>query len=213
MLGSAPMATSWVIVAAYTSLLVELTSLRVPSVASALSIWRGGRPLSDGYSAKYRRIFELTRIWKLVLAIPLLVVYAVYAYPAFVIWLGPDLLGDYLYAPGPLAEVLGLAMLLTGRVLAMVTAHTIRRNNEQCGESFYLHTDGLFRWSRNPGLIGMYLFVVGIWVTMPSASLLVGILFYFLYMHFKVCMEEDFLSNKFGDQYADYLVRTRRYFL
>jgi protein-S-isoprenylcysteine O-methyltransferase Ste14 len=98
-----------------------------------------------------------------------------------------------------------------GRVLALGAVLTIRRANSQSDDSFYLHTTGPFRWSRNPGLLGMYLFVGGLWLITPSATLLLGIVLYVAYMDFKVRMEEDFLANRFGSSYAAYRLRTGRY--
>jgi protein-S-isoprenylcysteine O-methyltransferase Ste14 len=201
-----------VILLAYVSLLMELTVFHVPSVASSLNLYAQPEALVESYSTRYRQLFRLSKALKTVLfLVPLLLVYAVYAYPIFVIWLGPDLLGDYLYSPVFATNVAGISLIVVGRVLAIETVLTIRRNNDQTGESFYLHTTGLLRWSRNPGLVGMYLFAIGLWLTTPSFSMLIGIVLYALYMHFKVRMEEDFLHNKFGRQYADYRAKTGRY--
>jgi protein-S-isoprenylcysteine O-methyltransferase Ste14 len=201
-----------VILAAYASLLAELTIFRVPSVASSLAIWSPQRALVAMYSARYRRFFALARSRKLLLfVVPLLVVYAVYLYPLLVIAVGPDLLRDYLFTPTPTVDVGATALILSGRLIAITAALTIRQHNDQTGKSFYLHTSGVFRLSRNPGLVGMYLFMAGIWLTMPSATMLAGIFVYVAYMHFKVLMEEDFLENKFGAPYMTYQAKTARY--
>jgi protein-S-isoprenylcysteine O-methyltransferase Ste14 len=198
--------------AAYASLLVELTVLHVPSVASSLRLWSPHPSQVAVYSPKYRRLFLRGRAAKLLLlAAPLLVIYAVYLYPLVVIFGGADPLGDYLFAPTIVTNIVAILLMLCGRAMAMAAALTIRRRNDQTGDSFRLHTGGVFRWSRNPGLIGMYSFVLGLWVAAPSASMLAGILLYWVYMDFKVRMEEDFLNNKFGATYAEYRLRTRRY--
>lgn len=201
-----------VILVAYASLLVELTVIRVPSVASSMNLYASPTALVGCYSPGYQRLFRLSKTLKIAFFFaPLAIVYAVYAYPLLVIWLGPDLLEDYLFQPTLALDVAATLTIITGRSLAMATALTIRRDNEQTGESFFLHTAGPLRWSRNPGLVGMYLFCIGLWLAVPSMSLLVGIAVYCLYMDFKVRMEEDFLANKFGDSYADYCARTGRY--
>jgi protein-S-isoprenylcysteine O-methyltransferase Ste14 len=209
------MMTPYVIAAvlvSYASLLVELSLLHVPSVASSWRIWSPRDSLVSGYSTKYRRLFGLGRATKLLLfAVPLLVVYAVYLYPLVVTFVAPDPLGDYLFQPGAPTDGLAIGLVLGGRAIAIAAALTVRRQNAQTGDSFRLHTAGVFRWSRNPGLLGMYTFVIGLWAAMPSASMLAGILFYILYMDFKVRMEEDFLNNKFGAHYTEYRLRTGRY--
>jgi protein-S-isoprenylcysteine O-methyltransferase Ste14 len=75
-----------------------------------------------------------------------------------------------------------------------------------------LHTGGLFSRMRNPGLVGLYIFIFGIWISIPSIYFLLGILFYIGYMHFKVLMEEDFLTNRYGSSYNEYISKTRRYY-
>lgn len=201
-----------VIVAAYASLLVELAVLRVPSVASSLSIWRRKDALVAAFSAPYRRLFDLAKPWKLLLlGVPLLVVYAVYLYPLLNIVAGPDLLGDYLFASPRALEILGILSIAFGRTLSVLTAWELRQRRTGGGASSALHTSGVFRWSRNPGLVGMYAFCGGIWLTMPSAALLAGILVYIVYMDLKVRMEEDYLKNTFGAEYMGYRSRTGRY--
>ena len=201
-----------VILAAYLSVLFELTVLHVPSVASSLRIWSPRDAWVATHSDRYRRLFDLPKAKKLALFfLPLAIVYAVYAYPLVVAWVGPDPLGDYAFGPSAATDVAAVALILAGRAISLTSALTIRRLNAQAGGSFHLHTSGPFRWSRNPGLIGMYLFALGLWLIAPSARMLAGIVVYATYMHFKVRIEEDFLAHKFGAQYADYRLRTGRY--
>lgn len=200
-----------IVLIAYASLVVELTLLRVSSVASAASIWTAETPLVARFSEKYRKIFARGKPAKLLLAAPLIVVYAVYAYPLLVIALGPDPLGDYLFMPAFIANSAGITLIAVGRGVAIAAALTLRRQHQSTEGPVALETSGLFRWSRNPGLVGMYLFVGGIWLTMPSASLAAGIVVYAVYMDVKVRMEEDFLANSFGRRYVDYRIKTGRY--
>ena len=207
--------TLWVtviVLCGYASLLVELTVLHVPSVASSRRILQASNKVVGGYSLQYRRLFGWPLAARLVaFGAPLLVVYGIYAYPLLVGWWGADLLGDYMFQPFVITDLLGAALIVGGRALALAAVSTIRRDNEQSGSSFRVHTAGPFRWSRNPGLLGMYAFVAGLWLTSPSAAMLLGIFVYGLYMHFKVRMEEDFLAQKFGSSYVEYQLRTGRY--
>jgi protein-S-isoprenylcysteine O-methyltransferase Ste14 len=200
-----------IVLASYVSLLLELVVLRVPSVASSLNIWSPTPALVAAYSPRYRRLLDLAKPLKLLMfVVPLLVVYAVFAYPLLVAWYGADPLDDYAFTPSFATNASGVALLLAGRALALKSALTIRRDNDQA-ESFHLHTTGPFRWSRNPGLIGMYAFVAGLWLIAPSTAMLAGILVYVVHMDIRVRMEEDFLGNRFGPAYAEYRSRTGRY--
>jgi protein-S-isoprenylcysteine O-methyltransferase Ste14 len=207
--------TTWVaafLVAGYASLAIELTLLHVASVASSRGIWSAPAELVDGYSPRYRRAFGLPLPAKLLaFGLPLLIVYCVYAYPLVVLWVGPDPIDDYVFAPSTPTDLLAAALIVCGRALALGAVLALRRDNDQAGNSFRLHTAGPFRWSRNPGLLGMYLFVGGLWFATPSTAMLLGVVLYAAYMDFKVRMEEDFLTNKFGSSYTDYQLRTGRY--
>lgn len=200
-----------IVLIAYASLAIELAVLRVGSVVSSASIWKAQAPLVSTFSRKYRRLFALGKPAKALLAAPLLVVYAVYAYPLLVIGLGPDPLGDYLFTPTAVAESAAIALTTAGRAVALAAALTLRDRHGFAGAPTGLEGSGPFRWSRNPGLVGMYVFVGGMWLAMPSASLAAGIAIYAAYMHVKVRMEEDFLANKFGRRYAEYRLKTGRY--
>jgi protein-S-isoprenylcysteine O-methyltransferase Ste14 len=202
-----------VVLAAYLSLIVELTALRVTSVASSLNIWVATPALVASYSPRYRKYFALSKPVKLLLfVVPLLVVYAVYVYPLAVIALGPDLLDDYVFAPTHVTDSAAVVLILVGRVIAVATVLAIRRDDRRSPEPFPLQTSGVFGWSRNPGLVGMYLFVAGLWLTTPSATMMLGIGLYVAHMDVKVRMEEDFLKHTFGRRYIDYTFKTGRYF-
>lgn len=195
---------------AYASLLLELTVLHVPSVASSSRIWAPRPGDTTAYSPRYRRLLRSSKLWKLLVSLPLVFVYAVFLYPIALIATGEDLLGDFLFQPVLLTNALAAALMLSGRVVSLTAALTLRRYVSS-DNSIGLHTGGVFRWSRNPGLVGMYSFALGLWLAAPSLSLLCAILVYIAYMHFKVRMEEDYLQMRFGDAYAQYSRRTRRY--
>ena len=196
----------------YISLLLELTVFHVPSVASSLNIWNPNDDLLKYYSEKYSKIFTMSKWKKFCLFIlPLGVIYVTYFFPSFLYFDTPlDL--ALIFTPTTLVLVLGILLMLIGRYITFSSVLTIRNQNEQKEDSFMLHTEGGFSKIRNPGLVGLYIFLIGIWFVIPSAYFLVGIIFYMCYMHFKVLMEEDFLTNRFGKSYEQYFTNTKRYF-
>ena len=196
----------------YGSLALELTVLHVPSVASSRTIWNRPGALAAAYSPFYRRLFELSRPMKLlVFMLPVLVIYAVYLYPLVTI-VGPrDPLGDQVFAPSIVSQVFAVLLILTGRAVTLASVLAIRKCSGSAAAEADLRTDGPFRRSRNPGLVGMYLFVSGLWLAGPSLAMLLGIVVYALHMDFKVRMEEDYLQNRFRETYAVYRRRTSRY--
>ena len=154
----------------------------------------------------------MSRARKLIrFGLPLLVVYGVFAYPIVVIGFRTDPFGDYLYAVPQAAVVPSIALKVLGRLLTFVTALTMRGVHDSATHTSRLEIRGVFRWSRNPGLVGMDILLLGFWIVMPSGLFLFGMFFYVLHMHAKVKIEEDYLAHRFGQAYLDYAGKTPRY--
>lgn len=204
-----------IILAAYLSLVIELTLFPVPSVASTYQLTHEVRPSSSGSEQK-GALMEV-RKWSITkktifLLLPALINICVFLLP-LILLLQPRWV-DYLF-PIPIAPSIGrnigLSLLLFGRLLTFGSVLKIRKSNSQQGGDFKLHEKGLFAWSRNPGLVGMFTMIIGLLFIFPSWIFLIGILFYICYMHYKVLLEEDFLSIQFGKNYGMYKASTRRY--
>jgi protein-S-isoprenylcysteine O-methyltransferase Ste14 len=74
-----------------------------------------------------------------------------------------------------------------------------------------LRTTGLYRYSRNPQLVGGFLFIAGYAMLWPSWK---GVLWASLWLVIAQLMvrgEEAHLERVFGDEYRDYCTRTPRY--
>jgi protein-S-isoprenylcysteine O-methyltransferase Ste14 len=74
-----------------------------------------------------------------------------------------------------------------------------------------LRTDGLYRYSRNPQLVGGFLFILGyamLWPTWQGAAW-AGL--WPVIAHLMVRCEEEHLERIFGKAYRDYCARTPRY--
>ena len=74
-----------------------------------------------------------------------------------------------------------------------------------------LHTSGLYRYSRNPQLVGGFLFMVGYALLWPSWQGMLWASLWLVIAHLMVRGEEAHLENIFGDEYRDYCLRTPRY--
>ncbi|MEM1437719.1 MAG: methyltransferase [Pseudomonadota bacterium] len=200
------------IVVCYLLLAIELTVLHTPSVASSRRLWSPDDEELAFYSPEYRRWFELPPLQKaLRFVLPLVIVYGVFLYPlADLIW-GPEVLGDYLLIPGTALTVAAAALMIIGRALTLGSVFALRRYaaEDHCA----LQTRSIFRWSRNPGLVGMYVMFAGFWLAMPSLTFALGLVVYVLHMHAKVRLEEDYLGNRFGADFRHYRERTPRYLL
>jgi protein-S-isoprenylcysteine O-methyltransferase Ste14 len=75
-----------------------------------------------------------------------------------------------------------------------------------------LVTEGIYRWSRNPQLVGWTLVLVGLGLLRGSAMVLflAGLAWVSYRLHLPT--EEEHLRRVFGDDYVAYQRRTHRYF-
>ena len=74
-----------------------------------------------------------------------------------------------------------------------------------------LRTSGLYRYSRNPQLVGGFIFIIGYAMLWPSWTGALWASMWFIIAHLMVQGEEAHLEKVFGDEYRDYCIRTARY--
>jgi len=95
--------------------------------------------------------------------------------------------------------------------LAVIKLGTFSLRVGLAQENTSLRTTGVYRFSRNPMLLGLYLMALGsaIYVQNPINWMLVIIA---LTIHHKIILaEEVFLKNRFGDEWTEYRNKVRRY--
>jgi protein-S-isoprenylcysteine O-methyltransferase Ste14 len=108
--------------------------------------------------------------------------------------------------------VIGLAAILMiaglSAVLLSMPFLGVRSFGREVGK---LHTTGIYRYSRNPQLVGGFFFIVGYTLLWPSW---VGMLWAALWLPISRLMvgsEEEHLLRVFGKEYEEYRRRTPRY--
>ncbi|MCU0915954.1 MAG: phosphatidylethanolamine N-methyltransferase family protein [Planctomycetes bacterium] len=100
----------------------------------------------------------------------------------------------------------GFGLLLIGR---LGLAESFRIGSPK--ESTHLKTGGLFQFSRNPMYLGVYATILAtVLYTLNPLVLLAGA-FVIVVHHRIVLAEEQHLQRVFGEEYADYCRRVRRY--
>jgi len=100
----------------------------------------------------------------------------------------------------------GFLLLLVGR---LGLADSFRIGSPK--ESTRLKVDGLFQFSRNPMYVGVYATILAsVLYTLNPVVLLVGVLVVVVH-HRIVLAEEQHLRQAFGQEYASYCQRVRRY--
>lgn len=122
----------------------------------------------------------------------------------------PEIFDDF-YIP----VIIGLSVALFGQAIRILTiglVYIIRGGRHRQIYAKELVTDGIFAHCRNPLYLGNILIITGLGIMSNSlVSLLIFLpLFVFAYQAI-VIAEEDFLNDRFGPQYKDYLKRVNRW--
>lgn len=73
-----------------------------------------------------------------------------------------------------------------------------------------LRTSGLYRYGRNPQLVGGFFFIVGYALLWPSWQAISWASLWLVIAHWMVQCEEPHLEKVFGDDYRAYCARTPR---
>jgi protein-S-isoprenylcysteine O-methyltransferase Ste14 len=74
-----------------------------------------------------------------------------------------------------------------------------------------LITGGIFKYSRNPIFLFLDLYFIGIMLIYPNIVFIIITICTIMGIHMQIIREETFLQNKFGEKYAEYKKRARRY--
>jgi len=201
---------SILIILVYVSILVELTILHVPSVASTFQLFHYSDTTKDGPLMKRVKSWPLW-IKSIILFVPTAISVGLYILPLLIVFYPDSKLWIDVRSTGSFIHVVGWVVVFAGRFLAMFSVFQIRKANSQTNNEFSLKTQGWFSFSRNPILIGMYITYFGWLILFPNLMMTIGFIIYFANMHFRILLEEDFLNQKFGKQFTGYLKQTRRY--
>ena len=202
---------SWLILTAYASLVVELVVFPIPSEASTFQLlFKSESEGERSGQSQLGRARERSLIAKLcfytlptALGIALfLIPLAALPYPELIERLFPV---NALERPSVLWS--GAALVAIGRLLTFVSVLQLR-GHKRTGN---LSAQGLFTHSRNPGLVGMYVFYLGNALIFPCLMLFFGFVPYVLNMHRRVLMEESHLARELGSDYRVYLESVPRY--
>jgi len=196
------------------SLLIELVFFHTPSVANTKNFFKENSNYGTIDSVKIRTIYQWSFFNKcLLLAVPSVIINGYFLLPFCFFF--PTLSDKMVlvFKSSVLINSIGVLCVVAGRIVTFGSMLYLRGENQQKQDSFKLYTSGIFAYTRNPGLDGMFLFFCGFCLLFPSLFMWLGLLFYFFYMRFRVQIEEEFLKQLFGENYNVYLKKTRRFLL
>jgi len=78
-------------------------------------------------------------------------------------------------------------------------------------ETTRLYTSGIYGCVRNPITVGLALIYAGFFLALPSAAMLIGLIFFLLNSAYRIKMEEVYLQRAFGEEYVRYKRRVGKY--
>lgn len=123
-------------------------------------------------------------------------------------------LEQYNIIPHPI-NILGIVFQSAGLVLIGKTHDLFKKYNTTLfyDKSTHLIEDGLFKWSRNPMYVGIFLLVLGFAIIFRNViTLAVPILFLLVIRYYSIPVEEKMMEDTFGEKYLEYKARTRVFF-
>jgi protein-S-isoprenylcysteine O-methyltransferase Ste14 len=111
---------------------------------------------------------------------------------------------------GGLLFPLALVLMLIGFLMVLFSMPFLGRRSfgQEVGT---LRTSGIYRYTRNPQLVGGFFFIVGYAMLWPSWKGVLWACLWLVIAHLMVRDEEVHLEHVFGDAYRDYCARTPRY--
>src|SRR5215471_10057394 len=112
--------------------------------------------------------------------------------------------------------IIGLAITIAGQVIRAATiglAYIIRGGKDNKVYAEDLVTTGIFAHCRNPLYVGNILMIAGVGILSNSLLYVVIMIPFFLFIYQAIVLaEENFLRNKFGEQFNNYCSRVNRWF-
>lgn len=113
-------------------------------------------------------------------------------------------------------SLLGLVVAIAGLSLSVSGFHALKSRGGVVNPLPFpkmLVTDGVFRWTRNPGYLGMLIALFGGALIFAFDWLLILIVPSWVILNFTVVRHEEvYLQQRFGRAYRDYTKRAPRYF-
>jgi protein-S-isoprenylcysteine O-methyltransferase Ste14 len=95
--------------------------------------------------------------------------------------------------------------------LAQITMGNSWRVGIDAAHKTDLVTHGVYHYIRNPTYTGLIALCAGLWLLNPTVLYSYWILIFCFMLEVQVRCEEEFLLAEFGNRYADYHARTKRY--
>ena len=139
--------------------------------------------------------------------------------PALMWWMSGR---PFLWAPSLLWGIVAIALMIPGLTLSIWSIVHMKRvgegnpfdayNHEVAPRTKRLMTDGPYSFSRNPMLLGVYIYDIGVLIWLQSLWPIAIFAVEIILLTLQVRSEEKRLEEDFGEEYRLYKQSVRRYF-
>ena len=129
----------------------------------------------------------------------------------------------FLWVPAPVWAVVAVVLMIPGLALSVWSIVHMRKvgegnpfdayNHEVAPRTRHLMTDGPYGFSRNPMLLGVYVYDLGVLAWLQSGWPLIVFAVEVILLTLQVRAEEKRLEADFGDEYRAYKRSVPRYFI
>ncbi|MBB2145109.1 isoprenylcysteine carboxylmethyltransferase family protein [Pedobacter sp. LMG 31464] len=113
--------------------------------------------------------------------------------------------------------IIGLFITIVGQLIrgvAIALAYIVRGGKDKNVYADHLVIEGFFNHCRNPLYVGNVLMLVGVGILINSLLFMVIFIPLFLFIYQAIVLaEENFLRNKFGEQFDAYCTRVNRWWI
>jgi protein-S-isoprenylcysteine O-methyltransferase Ste14 len=107
-----------------------------------------------------------------------------------------------------LLTYIGLSLGWIGRLISASSAYKLHKSSLR-----FLVTDSMFKWSRNPISLGLFITFFGLLLALPHFLMIIGYIVFVLSINYKIGIEKKFLFEKFGADYHHYVRSTPKYLI
>jgi protein-S-isoprenylcysteine O-methyltransferase Ste14 len=109
---------------------------------------------------------------------------------------------------------LGILILIVGGIIVITGRYQLKQFGSgvlNIEENHQLITSGIFRYIRHPIYSGALLGVFGFYLAYRSLIVLIAVsIIHFLIFKHRLLFEEGILTEEFGEEYKEYMKRTKR---
>ena len=114
----------------------------------------------------------------------------------------------------PIVGYIGITLIVVGAIIMVASRIQLGKYGTpviHTGEDHKLATKGLYKYVRHPMYFGATMMMLGPFIAFRGLFVFIIIIFYYVFvMKMRMQMEEEILIGAFGDEYRDYMKRTKR---